>query len=80
MSMQWWKTDRLDYSRKENSQKPHWCGRPLALKSATFGVHVVINVATLLFVFQQLFCATTFTFLLHDKAPLSVIAVSRYFV
>ena len=23
MSMQWWKTDRLDYSRKENSQKPH---------------------------------------------------------
>ena len=26
MSMQWWKTDRLDYSHKENSKKPHWCG------------------------------------------------------
>jgi hypothetical protein len=23
MSMQWWKTDRLDYSLKENSQKPY---------------------------------------------------------
>ena len=23
MSMQWWKTDRLDLSGKENSQKPH---------------------------------------------------------
>lgn len=23
MSMQWWKTDRLDYSSKKKSQKPH---------------------------------------------------------
>ncbi len=23
MSMQWWKTERLDYSLRENSQKPH---------------------------------------------------------